>query len=208
MPTNAALRRLRFSLQTLALIVTIVAMAIVIGLLYSELVPLRDENRRLRDEVGELTIEDESKFHAILTPHIDPDEFRWRWRIWIPEGRSYRLQFASHKIPKQGVPTPQGTLTLNEPGEQWVEYRMFRETDSGKWRDILSVKNASVSGDYQQWPEWTHRVGAGNGVGDMTEVFEPDKRVELIRRRMSQAANSASIEDPAAGYMIWLDPAP
>jgi hypothetical protein len=85
---------------------------------------------------------------------------------------------------------------------------MFRETDSGKWRDILSVKNASVSGDYQQWPDWDQRVGAGNGVGDMTEVFEPDQRVELIRWRMSQAANSTSIEDPAAGYMIWLEPAP
>lgn len=46
------MRRLRFSLLTSLLLVTIAAMAITVYLLYAELVPLRAELRRLRDEVG------------------------------------------------------------------------------------------------------------------------------------------------------------
>ena len=72
----------------------------------------------------------------------------------------------------------------------------------------FSLRTRRICGNYQEWPDWAQRVAAGDGVGDMTEVFEPEERVELIRWRMSQAANSASIEDPAAGYMIWLEPVP
>ena len=200
-------RHPRFSLRSLVAVVTLVAVTLVIWRLYSELVPLREENRRLRDEVGELSIEDESKFHAILMPQSNPSEFTYKWRIWVPEGRSYQLQYASKSIPKQGLPNGYGGgLPVTEPGEHWVEYRVFRDADSGKWHDVLSTRHASVSGSYQEWPDWPQRVGTGASVGDSTRVFEPGRTVELVRWHISQANSSAQIEYPSAGYMIWLEP--
>ena len=208
MLTKPAPRRFRFSLQTLVSAVTIVAMAIVIGLLYTELVPLREENARLRDEVGELTIEDDSKFHAILTPQSNHSELTYKWRIWIPLGKSYQLRYESRAIPKQGFPSGHGTIAIMEPGEQWIEYCIFRDADSGKWHDMLQTRQVSVSGTFQDWPDWPSRMGGGTAVGDTTRVFDPDQRIELARWHVSQAKSSAQIEDPSAGYMIWLDPAP
>ena len=208
LPIQAS-RRPRFSILTLIGLLTIAAMTLAIWQLYAELVPLREENRRLRDEVGELSIEDDAKFHAILMPQTNPNEFTYKWRIWVPEGRSYQLQFASGAIPKQGFPLGYGSgISINEPGEHWVEYRVFRDSDSGRWHDMLYTRDVSISGSYQAWPDWPKRVGAGTSVGDSTRVFEPGRRVELVRWRISQAQSAAQIEDPSAGYMIWLEPVP
>jgi hypothetical protein len=39
------------------------------------------------------------------------------------------------------------------------------------------------------------------------QTFEPGQRIELIRHRVSQASDSGKIEDPSAGFMVWLEPA-
>jgi hypothetical protein len=200
--------RPRFSLLTSLLVVTIVAMAIVIWQLYVEVVPLRVENRRLRDELGELSIEDDTQFHAILTPQLNPGDHAFKWRIWVPQGRRYVLRYASQSVPKQGYPQPGGMLAINDPGEQWIEYRVFKESDSGNWRDILDTQNASVSGGYQKWPDWATRTGTGKCVGTTTEVFKPDQTIELARWHIGQASSSTQITYPSAGFLIWLDPAP
>jgi hypothetical protein len=209
MSIEPAPRRLRFSLRTLVSLVTIIAMAIVIALLYAELVPLREENRRLRDEIGELSIEDESKFHAILMPQSNPGEFKWKWRIWIPEGSAYVLQYASKAVPKQGFPQGYGSgITIRDSGEHWVEYQVFRDPESGGWNDMLSTRQGSISGGHQDWPDWLPRTGAGTAVGDTTRVFEPDRTIELARWHISQAKSSRLIKYPSAGYMIWFTPIP
>jgi len=93
----------RLSLLTALLLITIAASAIGIWKLYAEVVPLRAENRRLRDELGELSVEDVDKFYAILTPEGEPDKFRYKWRIWVPKGRKYLLYCASSKISSTGI---------------------------------------------------------------------------------------------------------
>ncbi|MCI0492400.1 MAG: hypothetical protein L0Z07_05650, partial [Planctomycetes bacterium] len=53
--------RPRFTLLTLLLLMTIVAMAIAMIQLWREVGPLRADNRRLRQEFGYLSIRDENK---------------------------------------------------------------------------------------------------------------------------------------------------
>ena len=67
------------SLLTAVLLMTIVGMAIVIVQLWREVAPLRAEVRRFRDEMGQLTISDPSKFHAIEVR--TSDKMIWKWRI-------------------------------------------------------------------------------------------------------------------------------
>ena len=108
-------KRARFSVLTLLLMTTLVALSVTVAMLYREIGPLREEVSRLRNEVGELNIEDPEKLHAI---QVETDnELEWKWRIWVPEGASYRLRGDGGPVPKEGYPTNGGTMYLRDPGE-------------------------------------------------------------------------------------------
>jgi hypothetical protein len=183
----------------------LLACGITIAQLWREVGPLREKNRGLRDEVGRFSIDDPTKTNVIeVRTTVD---FTWKWRVWIPEGRAYRLQMATEDIPKTGYPAARGTISLDEPGEKWIEYRIAPSPNSEHWMDELSTPTASVGSSTQPWVKWQRRTGTGEGVGHSTEVFEPGINVLVARYRVSQtAASSDRIEDPSAGFMIWLEP--
>jgi hypothetical protein len=74
--------RLRFSLLTVLLLTTIIAMAITITLLWCEIGPLRAEVRQLRSQLGELSIVDTETPYAIAIKTEEPDT--WKWRVYLP----------------------------------------------------------------------------------------------------------------------------
>jgi len=204
-PTTRGALRPRFSLFSALLLMTIVGLVIVVAQLWREVAPLRADVRRLRDEVGALSVDDKTKLHAIRVR--TPDEFVWKWRIWIPEGRAYQLKQAGEKIPKQGFPAFNGSIRLDEPGEIWIEYRIMPDPVSGLWMDHLSTSNASVGSSSQDWVKWQQRTSTGEGVSYTTKTSEPGETIILSRERVSKSAtNSSLIEDPSAGFMIWLEP--
>jgi hypothetical protein len=196
---------LRFSLSTTLLLMALVACGITIWQLWREVGPLRQEVRRLRDEVGELAVDDPTKIHAIQVRQ--PDELTWRWRLWIPEGRSYVLRSVGENIPMAGSPKEGGTMWLRDSGEMWVEYQITKDPRSGEWRGKLSREGGSVGADTHEWVNWGNRSGSSEGVGTKTMVFEPDETVVLTRQRFGQSVKSSDdIPDPAPGFMIWLEP--
>jgi hypothetical protein len=182
----------------------LVACGITIWQLWREVGPLRAEVRRLRDEVGELAIDDPTKIHAIQVRQ--PDELTWKWRLWIPEGRGYVLRSFGGDIPKEGFPKSGGSMWFDTPGEMWVEFRIAKDARSGQWRGTMSTRNGSVGGGNQEWVDWSRRAGTGGGVGNTTKVFEPDDTVVLTRQRFGQVDSSDKIPDPSPGFMIWLEP--
>jgi hypothetical protein len=184
---------------------TIVGLSIVVAQLWREVGPLREENRGLRDEVGRLSIDDPTKTSVIDLRTTD--DFTWKWRVWIPEGRAYRLQMATEDISKTGYPSARGTISLDEAGETWIEYRITPSPNSEHWMDKLSTPTASVGSSSQPWVQSQRHTSTGEGVGHTTEAFEPGKNVLIARHRVSQTATSSDqIEDPSAGFMIWLEP--
>ena len=184
---------------------TILGMAIVIAQLWREVGPMRVQLRQLRDEVGRLTIDDPTKFHAIRVR--SDNDYLWKWRVWVPEGREYRINMATQGIPKDGYPQSQGMITHDQTGESWIEYRIVKDPNSNSWTDKLSTPSGSVGSSSQPWVTWGSRVTSGMGVGYKTEVSEPNGRVVLARERVSKKAKgSGDIEDPSAGFMIWLEP--
>jgi len=198
---------MRFSLLNLVFLMTFVAMAVALWKLNSELVPLRVEVRRLRDEVGELYIEDPTKLHAI---RVDSNnELEWKWRIWIPKGARYRLRGNGGPVAAAGYPNGGGTIHFHESGEVVVRYRIQRDPRDGKWYGSLHSEGMSVGRDEQPWVEWKSHLATGGGVGDVTCSFDVNETVDLIRRRVSEKAkNSTKVEDPAAGFQVWLEPMP
>jgi hypothetical protein len=198
--------RPRISLLTALLLMTIFGMAIVLMQLWREVGPMRVQLRQLRDEVGRLTIDDPRQFHAIRV-RSDSD-YSWKWRVWIPEGRKYRIYMATQDIPKHGYPQSQGMVTLDQPGESWIEYRIAKDPNSNNWMDNLNTPSGSVGSSSQAWVAWNRRMSTGDGVEQKTESMDPGKTILVTRQRVSKTATDTSqIEDPSAGFMIWLEPA-
>jgi hypothetical protein len=197
--------RPRISLLAALLLMTIVGMAIVIVQLWREVGPLRAEVDRLRTEVGYLPVDDPTKFTAVEVE--TRDDFIWRWRVWIPEGQVYVVRSFADGIPEKGIPANGGSIFIHDPGEHVIEYRIDRDRKDGKWYGSLVAAGGSVGKDEQPWVEWRSRTSIGGGIGKTARSFEPGKRFELIRHRVSKASDSSKMEPVTAGFMIWLEPA-
>jgi hypothetical protein len=163
------------------------------------------ENQRLRDELGELSVDDETQLHAIRTS--SGEKLEWAWRVWIPEGHEYRLRGDGGQIPKEGWPHEGGTNYLRDAGEHVIRYRILKDPRDGKWYGSLSTRGGSVGKDHHEWVEWGSSTSTTGGVGTVTEAFPNDRDdiVELCRHRVSQKNSTSKIEDPAAGFVIWLE---
>ncbi|MEX2138864.1 MAG: hypothetical protein WD894_06355 [Pirellulales bacterium] len=122
-------RRPRFTLRVL--LVAVAVIALVVSWVNTNRIATRNrlleaENRRLRNDFGELSVEDETRFHAIGVP--TNNELEWAWRIWVSEGHSYHIRVAGGQVPKEGFPqTGYGATTISEPGEHEVRYRIRRD---------------------------------------------------------------------------------
>lgn len=203
--TPKTYRLTRFSLLNLVLMTTIVSLGVTVYMLYQEVAPLRAEVKRLRDEVGELHIEDKTKLHAIRVE--TENELEWKWRIWLPEGTSYKLRGFGDDIPLESFPEMGGTIYLREPGEHVVRWLIKHDPKNDRWEGRLHHDGSSVGSDTQPWVEWGHWSASGSGVGTSTKVYDPDEQVELVRRRYTnEKSPPADPKDPLPGFMIWLEP--
>lgn len=205
-------RRVRFSLRSLIVVTMIAAMAIGLVALnrQNQQLAARNEvlsrmNQQLRDELGELSIGDETQLHAIRTKNGEGLE--WEWRVWIPEGHEYRLRGDGGEIPEQGWLQRGGTIYLRKAGEQVIRYRIYKDPREGKWYGKLSTRSGSVGKDPHPWVDWGSTTTTTSGVGNTTRAFpnDGDDIVELCRHRVSQQGSTNKMEDPAAGFLIWLE---
>jgi hypothetical protein len=198
-------RLTQFSLLNLVLMTTIVALGVTVYLLQQRVAPLEAEVKRLRDEVGELNIQDPSKLHAIQVQ--TDNQLEWKWRIYVPEGVSYAVRSYGNQIPEDNFPQWGGTMYLREPGEHVLRYVIRYDPEGDRWEGSLQMKSGSVGSHHQPWVTWKGRGSTSSGVGMTTQVFEPDKRVLITRRRYEDDSNPpAKPTDPLPGFMIWLEP--
>lgn len=137
--------RPRISLLSMLLLTGLIACGIVITLQARELAPLRIENKRLRSEVGELSIEDTKRLHGIRVATTDDNH--WRFRVLVPDQRRYWFGCMSDRIPKgngyegwvinEGENIPLGgDGTVIETGEHLID--VYFSDDAA--RDQIRVK--------------------------------------------------------------------
>jgi hypothetical protein len=142
---------------------------------------LRQENTRLRNETGQLTIEPgaEYKVHAIAVPELEART--WRWRVYIPDGRPLGLQVKSKSENGSG-----SSWSLLSPGEHTIVIALRRDVND-RWEWVIRSSQDASSGE-------TRHTAAGNveklinnywassgGVGQATQSVEPGNDLELLK---------------------------
>ena len=211
--------RLQYSLSTLLLVVTIVCMTFSLFFMYRELRQVRLENQNYRDQFGFLTISDPNKLHSILIPSNENDS--WRWRVYLPPGRSWKLRYIVNDVPPGDTfPSQHHYSEMGiPPGEQTVfagvthdlsGKRVFQVAIANKvaMRTDLEGKNGSWLDDGSGGLTW-QTVGTSS-----TYSCASDVPLTLLRlRHQKQVAgvsttylpNSPSV--PTDGFLVWIEDA-
>jgi len=225
--------RPRFSLFTLLLLTTIISLSVALWRVGSEVVPLREEVRELRNELGILQINESDKIHAIRVETFE-DSF-YRFRIYLPKGKQYTFNYAYSDIPVEGVPTAAESSSV-EPGEYLIYVRKKNRSDPKTGKPTrhatmrvkveptegqrFSSANFSifVSGDWIFNKKTQIGSCSITSIGKQIEIFHADEAVGLIRFREFLPGNIQrgpkgemrsytieTIEEPCDGFMIWVE---
>jgi hypothetical protein len=208
-PASISRWRPRISLLSSLQLLTIAGMAIVIAQLWREVGPLRADNRRLRDEVGELSIEDHDKVHAIEVR--TKESLVWKFRVWVPEEKTVGVKEQWGDVPRTGLPEKKGA-TILAPGEQWIIYRVEKSATGDEWGAVLETAGSGHGSiipekdRYWLWPEpaalW------GEGVQETTVAAGDDDRSLVLKRwRIADTDDSDDFKkmETTSGFIIWLE---
>lgn len=192
----------RFSLLTLVLATTIVALGITVYLQHRELAPLRMENQRLRAEIGELTVEDPSKLHVIAVEK--PGGYRWEWRIHYPEGHDWWIHLAEH-VPNNTLPAKSDAEAFlgARGGEVTLIAEVLRGEDGKRYLYLRSDTQNSpyLNIDQSDWVNGRTMLSVaitGEGLQVSSEVDEP---LELLRLESDKRGKPEGYDE---GLLIWI----
>lgn len=163
--------RLRFSLLTLLLLLTIAALAVTVWRQSFEIEPLRQEVRRLRQEVGQLTIDDESKIYAIRVITADLDVHRFR--VYLPKNRRFNLNTRNETIPGKLNTQSRQEWFASLPGSG-----SSGNIDSGEFTIDVQVRPDPKKPDH--WDFAYSINGRGGGTTGAVVPWLADRRVWTI----------------------------
>jgi hypothetical protein len=214
------------------LVTAIVALVIVVWQLWQEVAPLRTEVRRLRNEVGELMIADDTKIYALNVR--TNDDLTWKWRVYLPKNRRYRLNLVSNPVPESGYPAANsysGSSSSVEAGEYVVEIAI-RKDANGTWIARHSMHGVGESGGKghsggatsldapSEWLDGGRRYTSSGVLKAEQILASPDERLLLVRLRPSvftpkdpdsndplkaNVGTSRPATGPVDGLLIWID---
>ncbi|HUE73718.1 MAG TPA: hypothetical protein VMP01_22760, partial [Pirellulaceae bacterium] len=215
---------LRFSLWTLFIVVAVACVAAAwygmrkrerealakVAALAAQIETQQAEINRLRAEIGFLTIGDRTKVHALAQRSLN--DYHWRWRVYLPPGKPWRLCQALGRIPRQGfkeIPHASGTI---DDGEFTIEAFIGRDVD-GQRRLVVatpSIRN-SQSLDEAQFQELIKAGFSTTGIGfTRMEVLDPKAPILLLRLRQHEPIPGSpgsfrTSDEPEFGFMLWLE---
>lgn len=155
-PLAAAPRpRLRFSLLTLLLLLTIAALAVTVWRQSFEIEPLRQEVRRLRQEVGHLSIDDPHRIYAIQVSQMQSNIRRYR--VYLPNDRKYQIHLGLGEVAgrprgqsknawlKKVAEASSGSSGGIQSGESTLDVEVRRDPDGATkdhWEIVYQINGA------------------------------------------------------------------
>jgi hypothetical protein len=218
--------RLRISILTTLLLMTIISMAFAIGIMWRDLNPLRLEVRKLRRELGYLTIVDKDKIYAIQVPTDAPDT--WRYRIYIPENQGLLMHTRIFTIPGRSPAQTKAAwfATLPGSGSSWqakageytLEIKMRRpDPNKDNWDMVVNSQDigGGTTGSEMPWLN-DHRAWTYSSDASTSDQIEADPEVGLVLFELHQGVvkefkggysrTEADTTKEVPGVMFWIAP--
>jgi hypothetical protein len=213
----------KFRLSTFLIFIALVALAIHLIVQSRQLRDAKIELRKLRDETGQLTVEDRTKVHI---RQIDsPEPGTWRWRVFLPAGIAsrYGWSLAYGDIPAKGFPKPTTNAFWNGPfyetENEVLVTASLQKAGDGDW--LMSVSSRIGNSKEQMGgasivipDEFLKAARTGCEVADFlgskeTDLLKPGQPIVLLKWRACGTMPDGSegvTDSPTPGYMIWMRP--
>jgi hypothetical protein len=214
---------------------TIVGLSIVSYKLWREVGPLRIENRRMRAQLGQLTIVDATKAYALQLPTFEDNT--WRWRIYLPPDGQHVMYDRSGVLPTRGnrddsdwleeVKSSGGGGTsfgshlqgefmvvakLLKDGNRWKVAMSFTPGDSALSARVTS--ETTLEGATDDWPgDYRQRGRIAAGVSMEQKSFATGEPIVLLAAQRAVVTklpngrrHTEKPEGPAEAIAIWIEP--
>jgi hypothetical protein len=201
-------RRLRFSLRGFLAMVGVIGLLISNTIAVRELSEIRGENRRLRDELGYLNIDDPSQVHVAAAR--SQDELQWRWRVYVPEGKQMAVFVQGDQSDTANVATNRVPL---EPGESSLDIAIaarpgggcrFKMTTENRLRGTSGTYEASMPAEISNRLNWQSEVIQLRA--DQTFTFGDDGPLVLLREHFPESLLFGGTDDnQRVGLRVWID---
>jgi hypothetical protein len=229
----------RFSLLTLLLVTTLAALSVSHWRMSGELAKAeqmrklaQEEARRqrqtiraLNDDLGLLTVDDESQVHVIAQSAFRSAPFPrqlhapWQssfgWRAYLPATSHWRICWTIGEIPLSGIPTSMtGQHMLRETPDGTTTFAVVHLASSESGLVLVSGSMRDATPAVIDLASWTAVFGAEDEVrAEMagnarrgspgTESFAPSGPVVLLRQwRVTSSEQMAT----QTGIVLWLEP--
>ena len=219
---NTANFKPRFSLLGFLATVTVLLLGISHWNTSRKLSTVESELRRLRDEVGYISVEDETKFHAVALESKEPNT--WRWRLFVPKGVHYGWNIACENIPKNSPPKRVGVTSISneaywENDNEVLVTTRLQQLEDGNWNLSINSKigdsanqmggaTLNIPNEKMTWlktaPATDGQVFGAKG----TEVIDPSGPIILLQKRSCELQPNGSYlpsPNPMPGFMVWLE---
>ena len=211
-------RRIRFSLMGMLTTTLIVALTATTVVLHQRIRVIEPALLKLRNEVGELTVDDPELPHAIRIP--DYDDTSHRWRLHLPAEKKFVLRCAvSTSIPAQGIPSIESSKCFMSwefrstgVDTDWIQAIAFDKNRQGVWRLVLSRGSEwhSVSrplpDEMQGWLEEEQSpVWSISGKGATVSAKPGEPLILFRQRRVAVIEGEPLSEEPTTGVVAWIE---
>jgi hypothetical protein len=226
-PAGKPPRLWRFSLMTLLVVAALACFAAAYygvvrrhGEALRQVAELKETNAKqaehivaLRAELGHLTIKDRSKVYLLELP--TPGSREWKFRVYLPPGREWRLCSSHGQIPSQGFEgINHGWATLNE-GEQTIEAFVYAP-EGGSPEFVVRTPSGTSRGGLsaEDFAKLTNGGASWSSVGKTVQIKTPDENeIPLLRYRTDREEVAAdgktksfrSTSEPTFGFLLWIE---
>ncbi len=162
------------------------------------------ELQKYRNEAGHLTISKHEEVHAIGVQVTGALE--WKWRVYLPANREYRLHLATGEVPKAGAPGPGEAIGAYTPLHRTGEFLILANVEKnhrGRWVLAVSTPDRKLSSPFQNdaWVERSSRT-VSEIKPSKPQSVTPGQPMVLLRLRVDQEGKAP--ETPCDGLMISI----
>ena len=203
-------RRIRFSLATLVLGCALLGACGLLAMVFPEMHALRMENHKLRAEQGKLSVYDPSRIYALKLETYE--ELTWRWRIYLPNDRRYRLCISTKGLPQVSEATAvEGTISTDgDWSESLLTVAVLKHPD-GKWKVALSANGETIL--VEMHGEFKGFFNRSNVYFSLEKGEPANVRLQLLRAFESKRPNNSDWSMPSresdeiGSLLVWIEEA-